>query len=598
MPIEVHADEWFMTAGLIGFVRLLGQDQVTMTKHGIELNSKDIQNLSTRYIHKLIEEFSVVRRDVKRMNWYLEQMKKKPENTKAYVAEIRKQISEQFKKVDKYFSDSEECGLMSQILDQLKEVGSSEDQEKVRRAVQDYEQLASTPMINEKLTLNYAKAIILNPFYGQTSILQPVFNSKSIEEHIQQIEKDFVRPAYLELLLYERINTSPDQHPIIQFLTDHQEEYKPFKDWLKKLKKCTSIDEIRLYFQEELLPCSFLDELTATQSYEEMVFSPLALSKSKAVNFHWEFDHKLPVPMSAVARLIMFLVPFGVTFYTRKRGTPTSSENIRFAGIVISQQSFKSILKENNYYKHLRGQDLSFGEAIVGLFQESKDKAERIQHAYQFVEVYSDYQMKKTLLDYYHMPPYLVHYFSKYGNALTLLLHYDFRDSFIRSILQGVDPKQTLFQYLREAVKNEFHGAGAYHASRERRRIIDAREDVNQMGSYDKQIGFIYYCGVELRESMVKKRPGLEEEGPYRASGRKKLEGIAYRLINAVKAGNKKEFMDTIFRLYMSANQEVPRIFIDIFKEEGLDFETIASSFIAGMLGNEKSKKEEEAAHG
>ncbi|MCD8510978.1 MAG: hypothetical protein LRY73_14700 [Bacillus sp. (in: Bacteria)] len=191
------------------------------------------------------------------------------------------------------------------------------------------------------------------------------------------------------------------------------------------------------------------------------------------------------------------------------------------------------------------------------------------------------------------MPPYLTRYLGKYGKALSLLQHRDLRDEFLRAVLKGLDPKAIVLNYLRASIENSFHALGAFHAVRERKRILESRMGGKEMANYDKLISYIYYRGVDLRKVMVSGREGSNADGSYRASGRKKIEGIAYRLINATKAGDKVAFMDTVFRVYMSAGQEIPSVFVEGFKEDGLDFETIASSFIAGLLGQEETAKKE-----
>ncbi|RSK53989.1 hypothetical protein [Bacillus canaveralius] len=598
MTIQVDAEQWPMAAGCIGLAKLYSENELPRTPTGVFLKKEILDNLAEKYIGDLIKTFSVVKRDIKRLEWYARQAEKKPEQTKQCAADVRKSMNEQYKKVEKYFLESEECQQLKELLARLQEIKNPNDAPKVREAVERYGEIMETPFINEKLTLNYVKAVIMNPLYGQTSILQPVFNSKSTEEHIAQIEKDFIQPAKLELLFAERLASAHTKEEIITFLEEYQ-DYKPFKDLLKPFKKLTSKEEVDTYLKDEVLPCSFLDGLIATQSYEEMAFSPLSFSKNKAINFNWNFDRQFPVPMSAVARLVMFMAPFGVAYYSRRLGNGHANETLRYAGLVLSQKHFDEVIKENITYQKLRGEGSSFEEAIIGLLHESVDKAQKKSQAYFFVEVYSSYQTKKTLLDYYHMPTYLTKYLNKHGKALDLLLHRDLKDAFFRTVLKGIDPKELVFDYLRVAVTEPFHALGAFHATRERKRILEAkREGEKEMDNFDKVITYVYYRGVDLQKAMVKERAGVQEDGPYRASGRKKLEGIAYRLLNAAKAGNKGAFMDTIFRIHMAASLDVPSVFVDAFKEDGLDFETIASAFIAGMLGQESKNDEGAVANG
>lgn len=593
-------EEWPIAAGLIGLTRVLGKENIEIQQNGILLKADDLSGFASKYIYKLIDTFSVVERDVKRMSWYVNQLNKYPDKTKQYASEIRKTMNDQFKKIEKYFGDTTECNELKDLVEQLKNIKDENDLPIVMKAVESYRNIVSTSFINEKLTINYVKSVILTPFFGQTSILQKSFTHDT-QEHIKKIEEDFIKPAMYELKYNECLITANNYEQVYQFLEKNQDVYQPFKNWLKEVKKLDTIEKVKNYFLTDNLLCSFIEGLPATQTYEELVFSPLAFSNSKAVNFNWNFEKKQPVPISAVARLIMFIAPLGLSFYSRKRGSTYANETLRFAGLILSQQSFQNIISDNNTYQQLRAGGSTFEEAIVGVLQESLDKADKIKKSYVFLEVHSDYQSKKTLLDYYHMPSYLTNYLSKYGKALTLLHQRELRDTFLRTVLKGIDPKQVIFDYLREAVKDSYHGEGAYHATRERKRIINAKEGVMEMGKNDKLISFIYYRGVELREALFTDRKSDDENSPYRASGRKKLEGIAYRLINSVKAGNKQAFMDTIFRLYISTNDEkvkLPNVFIDAFKEEGLDFETIASAFISGLLSQETSKKEESVTNG
>lgn len=595
MGVFIEAEEWPIVAGLIGLTQLVDENDITIKQNGILVNTYSLQGLAAKYIFGLIERYNIAERDVSRMNWYITQMKKNPNKTNQWAIEIRKIMNDQLKKIKRYFPDLDQTIKIAGIVEEMKEIKKEEDIVKVEELVNSYYECASNKLINERLTLNYVKSMMLTPFFGQTSILQRTFASKNTDEHIARIEEDFVKPAILELQFAECLTESQNTEDIVKFL-DENREYGLFKQWLKKIKKMKSLEDIRRFFQKDVLSCSFIEGMLATQSYEEKVFTPLAFSKENATNFYWEFDNKQPVPMSALARLIIFLSPIGMSFYSRKVGNEQSSDLLYFAGLIMSQQSFTTIKNINIHYQSLRSKEgTTFGEAIVNILKEYTDKAQKIKNSYFILEIHSNYGSKKSLLDYYHMPAYLVEYLTEHGNSLKWLNHSDLRDFFLRQVMQGIDPVQVIFRYLREAITNPLYGQGAYFAVRERKRILNAKEGIEDMQRQDKLINYIYFRGIELRDQLVQSRDEKpNEDEVYRASGRKKLEGIAYRLINATKARNKQAFMDTIFRLYLGTSLPVPGIFVDVFKEEGLDFETIASAFIAGMLSQEKLKNQEE----
>lgn len=655
--IEIFAEDWMITAGMIGLTRLFDRTDIGMTpleedvpniitSYSIHLTEKHIELFSARYIEWWIKESSVVRRDVGRMEWSKKKangaynkiitsqasdpnqlidaqlLKDQNKVIKECAKAIRKIMNDQYKKVEKYFPNTDECDQLAQVIEQLNQVEDYQDAEQIEVSVLEYERIMATTFIEEKLTLNYVKAVILGIFFGQASILQPSFNAKSKEEHIQQLNKDFSDPALRDLQLYERLHQEQEDGSTVEstipaLLQKYSDTHKPYKDWLRAVKKLNSRQDILQYFDQHISKCSIIEGVPATQSYEELTFSPLALSKKKAVNFYWEFDKKNPIPISAIARLLLFCVPIGMVDYNRRLGNEHTEVSKRFFGIVMDNVNFKGLVKLNNIYRLQRKRTNSWSESIIGLLGEMKHKAENIKskNSYLFVEFHSEYQIKKTLLDYYHMPSYIATYLADSGYKLKDISDNRIRDLYLRKILQGHDPKRHIYELLRQMIRASFYekellSKSARIAINARYHLSLAKKGELQLSVHDSQINEIYEEGVKLRRRFVFSRPFESnatniEQSDYRASGRKKLEGIVYRLLNAVNAGDKQSFLDTTFRIYLSANTTgarrnangtsspplgIPRIFVDIFQEEELDFETIANTFIAALLGSEKRK--------
>ena len=64
-------------------------------------------------------------------------------------------------------------------------------------------------------------------------------------------------------------------------------------------------------------------------------------------------------------------------------------------------------------------------------------------------------------------------------------------------------------------------------------------------------------------------------------------------MLNSIKAGNKKEFMDIVIRIHMSMEKDVSPIFLEVMQDTDLDFESIGHSFVAGLISNKFERKEE-----
>ncbi len=73
-------------------------------------------------------------------------------------------------------------------------------------------------------------------------------------------------------------------------------------------------------------------------------------------------------------------------------------------------------------------------------------------------------------------------------------------------------------------------------------------------------------------------------------SSENKLNGISYRLLNALKTNNRGMFMDVILNCYLYTGKQVPSFFTDCMKDTEL-FKTIGYSFVAGLIDGEGKTK-------
>ena len=102
---------------------------------------------------------------------------------------------------------------------------------------------------------------------------------------------------------------------------------------------------------------------------------------------------------------------------------------------------------------------------------------------------------------------------------------------------------------------------------------------MSEMEKKNKKLIALYSIGTEIHEELKKK--GTEN----------KLDGYVYKMLNCVKTGNKKEFMDNVIRLHMALGKDVSPIFLDVMKEEQFDFATIGHSFLSGLASNKFENK-------
>ena len=70
----------------------------------------------------------------------------------------------------------------------------------------------------------------------------------------------------------------------------------------------------------------------------------------------------------------------------------------------------------------------------------------------------------------------------------------------------------------------------------------------------------------------------------YREKGTEdKLRGISYRLLNALKTNNTGMFMDTLLNCYLYVQDAVPKIFLEVLKDED-EFKNVGYAFLTGLI--------------
>ena len=77
----------------------------------------------------------------------------------------------------------------------------------------------------------------------------------------------------------------------------------------------------------------------------------------------------------------------------------------------------------------------------------------------------------------------------------------------------------------------------------------------------------------------------------------KKLNNVAYRMLNALRTGNKYSFIDTLALAHMYSQIEIPGIFTD-YLDDDMKFKNVGYAFITGMLGNDRYMDNNQKANG
>lgn len=555
--IRVRMDEWFFNQGIVGYKKILEHygEKVQTTHDGIIVERRHLEILADAFFTYYLKTYSVAKRE-KKIVRALHSRFKKGEGAAKRLLNTR--LNNTKKSSDRYFKESTEGIKLGNVVDLYRK--EKKYIPEMDNWINEFIEMLHTSEIDEKLTSNFFKAVHLTPYFGQVSVLNVTHNKKSLKEQKNIFYSDFIYPIFEEWSLYQALEDK-NKDKINSLLNNT--EYTLFNP-LKRAFKKMEINEMKEYLQREIHKCSLTDFPIALFSFEEGIFSPLSLSLKNSRNMSWNANNKNHLPISALARLIIFCSQAGATDSQGK------SIFVHYGG------SFDEIYQTNKSYSDIKNPEKTFDQIIFDLVREQKIKTDYLKNHYIIYEYESDYQSKKTLLDYMIMTPNLMKLFSDDGSLFNHM-HYTVKSEMIRYLLQEIDPKQFITEQLRTKIKANYRVFEVIQLTQIRHLNQCYREVTHVESSVEKRRVWALFKSAE----QVKHKIGM-----------KKAQGIAYRLLNSVRSNDKNTFMDTVMRVYISSDLEMPGLLLEALHEERIDFATVGNAWIAGLVSKPNDNSE------
>ncbi len=618
MKIKVYLNDWFYNAGIVGFLKILevNQNDFTIKRNNyIEFDTEDLRDFHKYYFNYFFKKYNVaesVENRTKNSFEYLEnnidvvfddkekekERKEKIKSNQKYIKEAMKKQLDKIKKIDEI------------IYEEMKEKYNKIDKVSTRQEIIEIkEKLISNikkDNINKRVTLNLFKSILGNTYYGKPSFLNVVNTSLSYEDQQKLMYRDYVSNIVESGFVNDVIQNKYDIDEVKEYIENTKSKgilskeiekiyLKIEKDYIGKSK---SIDDIQKYLKEKVIQrCSMCEnEIGLTTNYSEGNFVPLAISSDNARNFFWNQNVKMPI--CDVCKLILFCIPAGMSSITKivkenkiYREKPILSfvnydTNINYLYSINKNYGDKSRFEKRD--------EKPYAELILNIVtQEAKVSEWQLENVF-VVEFDAEY-LAYSRIEYFNLKRYVTRFFTEYSNkTLSKIWDYRYKLQLVDYIIRNKDTKYIINERLRnELSKDESkgeikNGYNSFLATQTRRilNLLKEGEKVADIKKNDDKLYVIYNLGIEIHSELKNK------------GGDNKLDGYTYKMLNSIKAGNKKEFMDIVIRLHMAMEKDISPIFIEMMQETGLDFESVGHSFLAGLISNKYEKKEEEKING
>ncbi|HGT0252228.1 TPA: type I-B CRISPR-associated protein Cas8b1/Cst1, partial [Clostridioides difficile] len=535
-----------------------------------------------------------------------------PDRIKDGIKKIKDSVKQQNDKIKKF--DEEKFNLIKEKLDSMSKIKSYDEFDSLESLVDETIDIFKIKSINDRLTANLYKYVVQDNYFGQVSFFNVAKAKLDLDGLKQVMFNDYLRQIIyfgeLEDLLeendYDKLkNYLNDRLNSIAKDINEKKVSKSSINTIEKImkeinknfiKKNKSIEDIKEYM-DSLEVCEMcglykgiLDE------YSESNFAPLGVSTNNARNMFWNQEYVSSI--CDVCKLILFCTPAGAT-YTRKNYL--INEENEFYLFVNMDTSINELFERNNSLKAQKSESSDskdenpFNQLIKSIVEENTLKSEWQLRNILFVEFKASIDSKKCKINYFNIPTYLAKFFTdKYANKkIQSIYDYKLKSNVLDLLLKNRDLKHLTNNILRNKVKNDMEsnnksnisGIDCFRVVQLRVLINSYKKGVYKMDSKnleknDEKLKIIYYLGCDIHDYFVNK------------NSKNKIDGVSYKLLNSVKVGNKSDFMDTIIRVFMSAEKQIPAFILDIEIEKDLDFESIGHAFISGLISGKYEGKD------
>lgn len=610
MKTKIYLNDWFYNCGIVGFLKILEHNEnqfATKRNNYIEIDTEDLKDFNKYYFKYFYDKYNVAENVKNRTNKafeYLEnnietpleneeekQRKDKIKTNKKYIKDTIKKQLDKIKKIDE------------QIYNEIKEQYDKIEKENTKQGIIEIEEKILEKIgkenINKRLTLNLFKSILSNTYYGQNSFLNVVKTGLTYEEQEKLMYKDYVsnivETGFIQDIIEGKDNIEEIKQYIENIKTDGnitkeiEKIYSKIeKDYIEKNKE---VEEIQRYLKEKVIQrCSMCEnEIGLTTNYSEGNFVPLAISSDNARNFFWEQNVKMPI--CDICKLILFCIPAGITTIiktVKENGDYKEKQLLSFVNLDTSvEKLYKTNMNFGNKSRYENRDGNPYTELILDIVEQDKQVSTWQLENIFVVEFEAEYGAYSRI-EYFNIKRYVSRFFIEYSEkTLSKIRDYRYRLQIVDYILKNKDIKYIINDRLRDELNKEnTNGYNSFLATRVRMILnLLKKEDIEmeEIKKSDAKLKVLYNLGIQMHEDL--KRTGEEN----------KIDGYTYKMLNSIKAGNKKQFMDIVIRIHMSMGKDVSPIFIETMQTEGLDFESIAHSFLAGLISNKYEKKDEDS---
>lgn len=541
--------DWLYNAGIVGLVNALkfNKDKVAIYNQYIEIDSSVLDNFEDKYFNYLIDKYLVF------TSWYR-------------ITDFQKQI-EFMKEQDEY--SKENIDVINNQIEFLKKKLTSNSYISAYGVIAD----KSLNLVNEakalkKITKRKNQEIkdITPDIEYQLSLIENIIeftNRSEVKKHL--LAKD---------LTYTVISTFWSDRSFLHRSKSTADIYEEYQDYF--------ISGINSYLEEDKSKANYscfncdnkINKLN--KSHNLTWLQNIGVDGTKKASHFWDLNRDDVI--CPICNLVYSCIPLGFTY-------------LKGNGLFINNNTdIESLLKSNTYA--LKAQDKieeleyqSYSKIADSFSQYEINQIESEISNIQIIKLDANKQFNPYTFNI--LSKDMVRFLAKNSKVLSCLInkkilwytdassvkHYVY---LYKEVIDRMHKNENLFSLIDFALNKA--ARGEHHSLVEIDMLLSLNNNFIRGGDNmnkhidSKKIYKIKCLGNTLKSSYDNRKAS------------NKLNGISYRLLNAVKVKDANKFLDTIINAYAYIGMEIPTVFINCL-DDTETFQTVGYAFILGLMG-------------
>jgi len=558
VTLRLTLGDWQWNASIIGFINIVGKNNVRLKKDAIEFSVDILQEFEEKYFAYFIKAYE------KTLSWY------KIVSFGEQIASYRNDEFDNFnlgslKNLNKYIKDIKVYLKSNSYKSAYELINSEVDVLELEK------QLKAIKEPKDDKSFEKEKYEIVDKVQEVFAILD-----KIIAYCVSPQGKRYIAAKNV---IYTIIKNGWSGVSFLNPQTDEKNVYVDYKRYF--------LDEVFDYLSQDKSKykynCFICDEPIKDIKNDLGFLNATGFDVARKSSHVWNFQNDIAI--CPLCKLVYSCLPAGFN-YVYNRGVFVNANSSVQSAFNINNKIYWDILQDG------KGSIRSIYPALVGALQKQETDTLKYELADIQVVRYENDSYRFNILSRKMLE--IIYESKERLDSLVraVLVEGDESIRIYDEVLSRIFNNQNLFTLIHRMLYHKlanpgkcyFHGAHITHLLRINQEIylrLGGKKVVNGAG---------YFKGKSLVREAREAGENLKKQYIGKDANHK-IPGICYRLLNALKTANQEMFMDVTLNCYLYVKSPVPNVITDYLNREK-DFSTMGYAFVAGLIDDDRKASE------